>query len=330
MNLVRLVFALTLLAAPPALAEQGVDISARIESPQGGSGPRGRTPVMLGERFKYIIEVTAPSGARVYVPGKPALGPVRVLDVKREVKPAAAGQPMSERHVFTLIAVRMGPERINAVEVPYELVGGQAGVVKLESVKLRVRGRLANEQDPALGAQPEPATVTTKNWLLIIIFGVLVVMLFSTVLTLIVLRLLRDRLVAALPKPPPPPPNLLAYQRLASLQETEMPPEEKLSQVTDVLREYLGGRYGFDGLEMTTVEMMYELESVDLKEVSPHEIRVFLDDADLVKFAKSAPTEEEATERIPVVSRVVDVTWEEPEIEELDIPEYESDRKSVV
>ena len=298
-------------------------MDTRIEDATGPVGPRGRTPVSLGKRFKYVIAITAPPGARVYVPANPALGPVRVLDVKREVQAATDGKPGSERHIYTLIPVRIGPERVGAMEIPYELSGGKAGVVKVKGLKLRVRGRLENDQDPALGAQPKPAQVTTENWLLITLLGTLLVMLFSAVLTLVVLRILRDRLVAALPKPPPPPPNLLAYGRLGQLAGAEIPATEKLAEVTDVLREYLGGRYGFDGLEMTTVEMMRELADVDLKEISPHEIRVFLDDADLVKFAKSSPTDAEAEARIPTVRRVVDVTWEEPEVEVVDVPQFE-------
>lgn len=319
----QVLFIALLCLSPPIHASTAVEVKATVEGGSKTTDRHGRVEVDLGKPFSYIVDVTAPQGARVYVPANPDLGPVRVLDYKREVKAPGADKAQSERHIFKVMPVRIGPERVGAMEVPFEMGEDDAGVKKLKGVKIRVRGHLTNEQNPALEAKVTPQPVTTRNWALIYLIGILGLVIISALLTLLVLRILRDRLIAALPGPPPPPPHLLAYRQLAALTGTEDPPESKLSAVTDVLREYLGGRYGFDGLEMTTTEMMVQLENVDLKTITKPEIQTLLDDADLVKFAKSQPTDEEAEAKIPMVKNVVDVTWEEPEEEEVSGPQFE-------
>jgi hypothetical protein len=68
---------------------------------------------------------------------------------------------------------------------------------------------------------------------------------------------------------------------------------EHFDRSSHSVRKYLGGRYGFDGLESTTREILYVLRHV-VPSVSPlGEIESFLRQADLVKFARLTPTQEE-------------------------------------
>lgn len=65
------------------------------------------------------------------------------------------------------------------------------------------------------------------------------------------------------------------------------------------MRRYLGARYGFDtldqgynGLETTTGEMLDLLKRVRPPVLELPRIKDFLDECDLVKFARVTPTEE--------------------------------------
>jgi hypothetical protein len=76
--------------------------------------------------------------------------------------------------------------------------------------------------------------------------------------------------------------------------------------VSHTVRRYLGDRYGFDGLESTTREMLEALRKVAPIIPVLEEIEAFLQHADLVKFAKVTPTEaecEHALERGELVVR---------------------------
>jgi uncharacterized RDD family membrane protein YckC len=251
----------------------------------------------------------------VFAPERPALGPLEQLDhtVQRQV---AAGRA-TEITRYRVVPLRVGPEAVPAIEIPYTLPDQSAGTVSTERLRLRVRGHLDNEANPALGPAPEPVAVISTAWTLIWVLVTAGAALLAALLTFIGLRIARSRLIAAGPVLPPLPANQLALLKLDALaRDAVIGPDRRYAAVIDVLREYLGGRFGFDGLETTTLEMMRSLDGAELKEITDAEIRSQLEDADLVKFARITPSDGEAREKIHAVRRIVELTWEEPEVEE--------------
>jgi hypothetical protein len=101
------------------------------------------------------------------------------------------------------------------------------------------------------------------------------------------------------PLPPPAPPRPaweIALEKLRLIEGEALLRDGKFvihhDRVTDVVREFLGTRFGFDGLECTTAELLARLQHRG--EAAPHlaKVRSFLEDADLIKFAKMTPTKE--------------------------------------
>jgi hypothetical protein len=116
------------------------------------------------------------------------------------------------------------------------------------------------------------------------------------------------------PKPPPPPPPPrppweVALERLDEVRHAGLLDAlrytEYFDRVSDAVRGYLGARFGFDGLESTTDEILVALEKhgggfvrmdsgEELSGPAPGiplaTIRALLQDCDLVKFANLTPT----------------------------------------
>jgi hypothetical protein len=103
--------------------------------------------------------------------------------------------------------------------------------------------------------------------------------------------------------PPKIPPWITALAELDHIRRSSLLEEgkrgEHFDRVSDALRRYLGARYGFEalvegynGLESTTGEMLDLLGRVRPPIVELPRIKEFLDDCDLVKFARFTPTEE--------------------------------------
>jgi hypothetical protein len=117
-------------------------------------------------------------------------------------------------------------------------------------------------------------------------------------------------------KPPKPPPvkapwetALLALQALQERQLLEQSQyEEYLDIVSDTLREYLGARYGFDGLESTTRETLRQLSALAPDFQDEQAVRTILQRADLVKFARRLPSLEECRDAYTETIRVVRAT----------------------
>jgi len=214
---------------------------------------------------------------------------------------------------MTLRALRMGAEAIPPIEVSWRLADGTTGSFETPRRRVRIAGRLDNEQNPALGGSPLPVSVVATNWLLVTLVTLLGGALIALVLAPLVRRLRRGRA----PEPPPPPPrpaNEVALEALAWLESAELSPEERYAGAVDALRAYLGGRYDFDGLESTTAELMDELAACEVDGVATTEVHAILDDADLGKFAKLVPSADEAMALVHRVREIVLATWvEEPE-----------------
>jgi hypothetical protein len=93
--------------------------------------------------------------------------------------------------------------------------------------------------------------------------------------------------------PPPRLPWLTALDELDAIRRSSLIAEDRTAEyfdrVSNCVRKYLGARYGFDGLESTTDEMRAVLKRVRPPVPGLKRIGAFLDDCDLVKFARATP-----------------------------------------
>jgi hypothetical protein len=114
------------------------------------------------------------------------------------------------------------------------------------------------------------------------------------------------------PPPPPRPPWEVALEKLDEVRHAGLLETGRFSEyfdrVNDALRSYLGARYGFDGLESTTDEIMHAMAAVPHFGLALPEILGFLQDCDLVKFANMTPTDEECTKALDAGERIVRAT----------------------
>lgn len=116
------------------------------------------------------------------------------------------------------------------------------------------------------------------------------------------------------------PPHIVALEKLEEIkvQKIWQCGDIKVfyTQVTDVLRVYLEGRFGINAMELTSDEIMALVK----KEPGLNEVRAALKDlltlADLVKFAKMVPLENENERSLLTAFDVVDKTKpiEEPQV----------------
>jgi hypothetical protein len=126
------------------------------------------------------------------------------------------------------------------------------------------------------------------------------------------------------------PPFERAIEELKALESETLSEQEEFKQyysrLTDVVRRYLEEEAKIDALESTSEELLLKLEmrkdagSLDLDRQTLKSLREVLQNADLVKFAKSMPEMYKANEDRKAVEHVVIETKEalpEPTEEEL-------------
>jgi len=119
------------------------------------------------------------------------------------------------------------------------------------------------------------------------------------------------------PPPPPRPPWEVALEQLDEVRHAGLLDVERYGEyfdrVNDALRKYLGDRYGFDGLESTTDEILGALEKARLDgDLSRDAVRDFLRECDLVKFANVTPTPEECRRALDAGEKIVRSSMPDP------------------
>ena len=115
--------------------------------------------------------------------------------------------------------------------------------------------------------------------------------------------------LAATPPAPVVPAHIRARHRLEAALRLLADPKLFCSEVSDIIRVYLEERFRFHAPDRTTEEFLVELQSTNL--LAPDQkdsLRDFLEQCDLVKFARYEPTETELRSLHSSAYRLIDET----------------------
>ena len=129
--------------------------------------------------------------------------------------------------------------------------------------------------------------------------GLGVLLLLALALYLLIRHLAKQgKRIGDLFKPAPPvPAHIIAIRALEKLHAEKLWQNNKhklyYSELSDILRTYLAGRFEVGAMEMTTDEIADALRSMEMEQKSKMDLLSVLRDADLVKFAKATPEAEE-------------------------------------
>lgn len=135
--------------------------------------------------------------------------------------------------------------------------------------------------------------------------------------------------VLGLFKPTPPlPPHVIAFSELDKLREERLYQEGDLkgfySRLTDIMRNYIDGRYGVQAVSMTTDEIIDAIRELEIPRRCEMELRQMLQDADLVKFAKAEYESSTNESYFASAKAFVEETMEQEEEQ----PEEQSENKT--
>jgi hypothetical protein len=121
------------------------------------------------------------------------------------------------------------------------------------------------------------------------------------------------------------PPEEIAYEELERITGLKLVEQSRFKEhytlTADCLRRYAEGLYGIPAMDRTTEEFHAALRRARADSQQIRLFKDFLDESDLVKFAKYVPPVGEAQEALPRARYIVDVT--KPERLEEGLPETE-------
>ena len=272
----------------------------------------------VGDALHLSITAVSPSSTPVILPENIDLSPFTELGRRLEEKDLGDGK-MRREFALTVAAYEPGAVEIPAVEVTYFGKGGEVLSARTQPIPVTISSLIANEAEPKLKDNAGPVPVIQRDYLYVYIAGGLAAAGLGAVLALFIRRRLRAR-AARRPAAPPRPAHEVALERLDRL-GARLATSEDLRpftfELSEIIREYLGARFAFDSLELTTEELVAGLRRrVPIQEMRGFvlgEVEGWLAGCDLVKFAKVAPSMAEARGALETGIRIVESSRPRPE-----------------
>ncbi|MBU1147797.1 MAG: hypothetical protein KKD11_05530 [Candidatus Omnitrophica bacterium] len=128
---------------------------------------------------------------------------------------------------------------------------------------------------------------------------ILLILLLSIAIFLFIYFKKRKK-IADTPASPPRPPEEIALEALKALLEMKLIEQglikEYYIRLSDIIRNYIEARFNIFALDRTTWELYQEMRVKKIERKRTDQIRDFLEDCDLVKFAKYIPNKKEIEE----------------------------------
>lgn len=297
----------------PARGQSGHALAVRLVIEHG----KGETVLPSGFQAQAdSTELKSLESAGLYLPD-PDGGAGPVLERKEE------GERATTTLTLSFVPLPKKPGRSLVVVPPFPIsvarASGDVLVVCTKRHTVSIEDPIANVPSPSPKPNPPPRP-QTEVWTLLknaVVIGGIALVVGALIAWLVTLWLRRPR-----PAPPPPParpPWELAFEELYDLRHAGLVAEgrfaEHFDRVSDIVRKYLGARFGFDGLESTTREAMFVLRRVTPPLEPLDSIESFLRQADLVKFAKTVPSAEDCELALTRAERIISSTLPEPRLE---------------
>ncbi|HZS40254.1 MAG TPA: BatD family protein [Polyangia bacterium] len=323
------IFLLLAIGAPAANASDSANANDHASTSDSANVPDADAPTVgasldkseahVGDRLTLTISAVAKTGIAVSLPAKLELGKLEVLDRSEGDR---AGRDLgdgrrSHRFVLGVAAYEIGELEIPAIPISYLNARGEVRTVDTEPLALRIRGLVADDEPKPEVQPPRPprsALVEDKRVMRVVRWGAialggLVVLVFAGLLLRRALRR-SDEALAGAPLAPSRPPDEIAMEKLRALRAAGNFSADGYRPfyfaVAEVVRAYLGARYGFDSLELTTTELLNQLIARAPHLSAPDgEVARFLADTDLVKFAKTGSTDAAANGALDAAQAIV-------------------------
>jgi hypothetical protein len=286
----------------PAIPPDAPTAAARVD----------RNQATIGDRITLTVTTVAPAGVPTNLPTELNLDPFEVLSGDPVIEEKDLGDGHRSRSFrIEIAAYQTGALEVPAISVTYIGKDGRVLSRPTEPVPVKITSLIANEPDPQLEDVSEPVTVLEQDLTLVYVGAGLGMAALGAFIALELRRRWRLR-DARRPAPPPRPAHEIALEKLGQLATSGLGTDSDLRlfyfQLSEIVREYLGGRFEFPALEMTTEELTDELGRMAPRGLVPGEIAGWLSGCDLVKFAKLAPPPAEARGALETAIRMVEAT----------------------
>ena len=281
---------------------QEIDPAMLVEAPAVSAAPSAQE-VGLGQVFYLFVRVVHQPGMQVNLPASLPLGPAFEESARTDTSRSNPDGTVTREFEIALQAFEVGDLVIPPVPVTYA-AHGRAQEVMTQAVPIVVTG-VVGEGEAELKDIAGPVAVERPDMTLLYVAGTVLGALLLVALVLLARRLWRRRRRRVLARLPEALRRSAHEEALARLDEVEasgaLDAEDRKPAylaMSEALRGYIGRRFGFPALDLTTEEIRRELAARPEVAHLADGVCAWLEAGDLVKFANHDASPDEARQAL--------------------------------
>ncbi len=307
---------LALLLVSPALAQAPAQAKPPEVEPSGFQARVQPERVLVGEPFTYELVITHPSDQRYELDLPTELGDFELLSQSR-TPPRAGTEPAVTTFRLKLSAFNLG--MLTLPDVPF-LVSTPEGLKRFVAPGRTLEvGSTLPEDSQSEGAELKdiqpPTEVAIRSLTLVwVLLGLLAAMALGFGAWRLFQKY-RNRPMAEVK--PLLPLDVRTRQALDGLEAEKLPEQGRVKdfyfRLSEIIRGYLGERYGFDALECTSSELMQALRRKQLLQFPEDGLMRFVSESDLVKYAKAESSPDACHQALSFGYELLEKTWVPPQ-----------------
>ena len=218
---------------------------------------------------------------------------------------------IEEKEWYVLDTFLTGSYVIPSLTVSYETTNGEIKKIETEELFIEVKSVIEGEVPEDIKEIRGPVNIDVNYFLIYVIVGGAFGIIAIVVGIIYFLKLRKRRKIDI--APPPEPAHQIAYRELKELKEKNLISNGKIKEyyyeLSNIIRHYIENRFTLMAPERTTEEFLSEMADVQILEREHKRlIKKFLQQCDLVKFAKYGPDSNEIDGAFGAAKKLVDET----------------------
>lgn len=285
---------------PCALFAAPLDLTAKVD----------KETITIGDKIQYEVIIEHDDSVSVEPMGiAENLGEFEIKDYHIEEPKKTKDKRWMSKTTYIITTFTTGDFVIPPVKVKYKDMAGQEKEVSSEEIKIKVESVKPGPTDKDdIRDLKGPAEIKGRSpWALFIILALFIVLGVAAFIYFNNKKRAEDT-----PSAPSRPPEEIAMDELRYLLDMRLSEKGMIKEyyirISDILRKYIEARFKVLALDRTTWELYQEMRFKRIERRHVDMIRDFLEDCDLVKFAKYIPAKKEIEGAHAKAKEIIEMT----------------------
>ena len=272
-----------------------------------------KNKITIGDLIQYSIVVTRDENVDVEMPDLGAnLGAFEIRDYN-DPDPEKRNGEIVQRREYSISTYDIGDYEIPPVTVRYSV--GEDSVWKeltTENIKITVESLKPSEAGDIRDIKPPLEIERDLMRIMRFVAAGVIIVLIGILVFIYIKRRREGKSFIPYRDKPKRPPHEIALEELEQLLGGQLLEKGEIKpfyiRISEIIRRYIEGRFFIIAIEMTTTQLINNMNEAEIEKEDVQLVEDFLMQCDLVKFAKYIPTSEEHQKVIDQAFEVVNKT----------------------